>query len=451
MTLSTVSRYRAARFMTWNGLEPSLKNTKSENALLAGLKAKLAIGFCNALSKGVRNMIDWITITLPYEWEKEIDDGLFVVYDKERKLEKATPKRLQIDGTHNGTLSIRTGRSVIRETKFLEVSGNPIKFLQGHNAYGSNDLKELVRQIIDRLCSKPVYDLSFIPENDRAGFTEEDLKKLGYDVPTKPLLDPTQEQREMWERGGFTISRIDLTEMVEFSSRAEVRRVLHVLRQSANVQRRGTGSWDNGTLYFGQAKKGKRALPWTLKMYCKGDEMELNEIPQNADDYSTQKTPREWGGNLPEAIPHRDSICAWADNKLRIELTLRTKELKKLGRYYGREWTPLVTQELFRDYLLRLKISNAVCDKVEEHPELSQIYARTLADWKRGTDIRQYLSRQTFARHKKQIFDVTGYDIATTPLFDPPTIDLKKLLKEDFTPAPMPPWAIEGDKEKLPF
>lgn len=353
-------------------------------------------------------MIDWITVFLPLDWDKPINDGKFVLVSRSGITEREVERRLSIRGAYDGSITARTFTR--KGQKLLEISGNPIKFDQGHNLFGTNDLIRLVAEIAIHICR----------ENK---------------------VKPSDANLKDWWEGNWVISRVDIAEMLSLSSRAEVRAVLRFLRDGAVVEHRGRGNWRDGTLYFGLAKKGSRASPWMLKFYCKGDELGLKEIPANADDFDSKGAPREWGGMLDEHIQNRELLCIYADNKLRIELTLRTKELKNLGLYEGKGWTLERPLELFREYLSRMQITKQLCEAVEEAETLSIGLRRTLTEWKRGGDLRATMNRQTLYRHRRQILDATGIDIATEPQVEPPTIPIRKLLIEDFQPEANPSWA----------
>jgi len=389
---------------------------------------------------------DWVTADLPYEWKERISGGWFVQFDREEYFTKETARRLNVKGTNGSTLAIRTHVN-FKKKKRLELSGNPIKFLQGHNVFGSGDLLSIMNQTLDVLCAGCSPTLE--------GYSSEEieiLKEAHHFVGQGPFyqVTPTEEERNQWARGNYRISRIDLTAMVELASRAEVRAVLNSLRGRATIHRRGSGSWYDGTLYFGLTNKGSRATPWMIKAYCKADEMKLNEVPKNIDDFDRPKAAREWGGILPKDIPHRDELCAWADNKLRVELTLRTAALRKHGLQWAHSWTQTIADEVFKSYLKQMNIGGIVCDAVEDNPSLSLSLRRTFSEWKRGVDVRQYMNRQTFSRHRKEILDITGCDISGDPLTEAPRLDLQKILVDKISPAPIPVWALGGDDD-IPF
>jgi hypothetical protein len=364
-------------------------------------------------------MIDWVTALLPLDWVNPLNGGKIVQTDENGKVIKEVDCRKSLGGAYDATFGARTIVTK-EEKKFLELSGNPIKYFQGHNLFGTNKLIPLVLRLANL-------------------------------IATMSGNEPTEQNLKDWENGNWTISRLDVTEMIKLGSRREVRNVLHALHNSATVLHRGRGHWHDGTLYFGRGSQGKRATAWSLKMYGKGDELELDEVPTDEEIITKDLHYRpKWGGKLPRSIREREKLCEYADDALRIELTLRTKELQKIGLYSGTTRTDTVLKEYFKTYLSRMQISNPVTEAVVNVEGLPIGTQRTLSDWLRGADVRAYMNRQTLYRHRKQILEHTGLDIATTPLTDPPTINLKERLIDNFRPEPLPDWAIASHLVMLP-
>ncbi|WP_241910271.1 phage/plasmid replication protein, II/X family, partial [Vibrio splendidus] len=95
--------------------------------------------------------------------------------------------------------------------------------------------------------------------------------------------------------------------------------------------RHGTAVSKGNTVYF-----GKNSQRWSLKFYAKGQEIEDHVLP---------------------AALALTSLPDFANNKLRAELTLRTKELSKLGLNVGTGWFNIDMWELYSEYLGRVEMS----------------------------------------------------------------------------------------------
>ena len=65
-----------------------------------------------------------------------------------------------VEGSHDSNITIRS-----HTDSTIEISGNPAKFLQGHNIFGTNDLKYLVAKLFDRLCMIDELELNQLLKN----------------------------------------------------------------------------------------------------------------------------------------------------------------------------------------------------------------------------------------------------------------------------------------------
>lgn len=347
-------------------------------------------------------MIDWVTARLPLSWVDPVNDGYVVRFKADGSQEWCTDARLMVEGSFSAKISVRTV-----ERGFIEFSGNPAKFLQGHNIFGCNDLCLLVSKTMKIICKK----LSIIP---------------------------TWRDVDCWARGFFDISRIDINEMFELESRSQVRDVLRILNNHANIKYK-KGVMREGTLYFGLAEKGKRASDWQMKMYCKADELHIADVPQNADDWEAFKSVG-WGGTLPEFFPYRDKLCAWVDNKLRVEMTFRTRELRKHDAVSASMWSEKLCMSLFVEYFSKLNVGEVEMARPGDVECLPRAIRRTFNQWMAGQDVRADMSRSSFYEHRAAILEALGKDIALAPQTGPKTVVLREVICLDRI-AGVPSWA----------
>lgn len=302
-------------------------------------------------------MIDWISATVPFDWDIPINGGALVHYRADGSVEWGTDKTLHLRGSHDARISVRTV-----ERGKLEFSGNPAKFLQGHNLFGSDDVKGLLFDALVDVCE--AIDLGPSPENIAA-----------------------------WRRGDIVLSRVDVTGMYELPTFGDVGAWLLAAGKTASVKWRGRGHYQDGTLYFGKVAKGKRSSPWQMKLYHKGQEVLVHKLHKD--------------------LPLREELENWASNKLRIEVTLRTQELKRLGLHYVRQWTVERAEKVFGAYLSKLDIGEQQMVDVEVEEQLKPSLRAAYALWKTGVDMRSLYPRNTFYRYRKEIMAVTGSDIGT--------------------------------------
>lgn len=180
-------------------------------------------------------MIDWVTMKISCDHDGIISNGEVVSLSKDGdSIEWSLVKFLPVVGSHDATISIR---SITQST--IEISGNPVKWLQGHNLFGTSDLQRLVWLFFNKLLD--------IPELH---------------------LKPTLEQLHAVKMGKLTVSRIDINETWFLKDRNEVLAWLRAAGQKMRLKHRGAGQFKGDTLYWG---KGSRR--WFLKCYSKGDEI----------------------------------------------------------------------------------------------------------------------------------------------------------------------------------
>jgi II/X family phage/plasmid replication protein len=81
-------------------------------------------------------MIDWVSaiITCKHDPSKLIS-GIVMSFDAQGENEWTVNKTLSVEGSHSSKIQIKSHT----ETQ-IYISGNPTKFLQGHNLFGTNDL-----------------------------------------------------------------------------------------------------------------------------------------------------------------------------------------------------------------------------------------------------------------------------------------------------------------------
>ncbi len=143
----------------------------------------------------------------------------------------------------------------------------------------------------------------------------------------------------------------------------------------------------NGTLYF-----GKSSRRWSLKFYHKGQEIKDNKKHQ-------RELPKE--------------VLLFADKSLRCELTLRGKELDKIGLSTVSAWEDIATVDVYNSYLSKLDLSDNMTTVDQE--KLEKLPPRLVAVyhcWTRGDDIREMYPKNTFYRYRKQIMEALGVNIS---------------------------------------
>lgn len=349
-------------------------------------------------------MVDWLTVELPDPVGLPVNAGEIVRISREGEVEWATPARLQVEGSWASSMVFRAIGSPDQHRAWLDgspatldgsqptlvVSGNPAKFLNGHNLFGTADVAALLDGVVTRARSA-----------------------MWPDLFEQPRID----------YGEGRISRIDLTCSWLLDRATDVLPYLQAMEQTIWCPYRSRGVFDAGgsTLYYGRTDKGKRAKDWALKLYWKGPEVIAHPLPQPA---------YEVPGLMDDL-----------NRTIRVELTLRTAELKRLNLLHVKDWTPDKVAEIWELYMSKLNLTQTSVNL--ESVDLAELglkgrHADAIASWKAGNDLRAGRSRASFYRLRKEIRDLTGHDIAgLCPKSN--VVPLRRLVT--VTPAQHPRWA----------
>lgn len=179
-------------------------------------------------------MIDWLTFRASTQPHDVFHAGAVMKIDAESNTEWLCPSRLSLIGSYDASITIKSIDSTI-----IEISGNPTKFFQGHNLWGSNYVPGLAAA----MCAH--------------------IEKV------TPLVI-TDIRR---------FSRVDIAGLVDMGTPDEVRDYLRYLGTASTARHRGKGEMTHeGTVYFG--KKSRR---WALKLYDKGREVVSTRSVRNMD------------------------------------------------------------------------------------------------------------------------------------------------------------------------
>ena len=336
-------------------------------------------------------MIDWLSGKFYFKHSKEqLSSGAVVSINPDGGIEWQTIKRIQVKGSYDSTFTLRTDTSseiVPGCFTQVEFSGNPVKFIQGHNIWGSSDLTGLAYEAITKA-----------------------LTSLG-------LTMSTEEKRHLFD-GHFSLSRVDVNHMYSMGSYEAVNQWLHSAEFSART-RMGKGHFSGNTLYF-----QKKSTRWSLKFYSKGLEIKAA------------------GHQLPREFLKAKSFHEYASDKLRAELTLRTKELKKLGLDKGSSWGDNEPDDVFNVYMGRLDMSEQkqLDDLVLTLPS---VLRSTYLTWKEGYDVKSLLPKPTFYRHRKKLLK-HGLDISI-PSGNKPNNVVPLMMVIEALPADIPEWAYDTE------
>ena len=331
-------------------------------------------------------MIDWVTMKVSCNHDGIISNGEVVSLSKDGdSIEWSLVKFLPVVGSHDATISIR---SITQQT--IEISGNPAKWLQGHNLFGTNDLKRLVWLFFEELVK--------IPE----------LK-----------LKPTLEQLHAVKMGKLTVSRVDINETWFLKDRNEVLAWLRAAGQKMRLKHRGAGQFKGDTLYWG---KGSRR--WFLKCYSKGDEINSKK------------------SNFPNAL-RTPEMLEYAERALRLELVLKSNQLREWQLHEVSHWNSETGKMLLLGLIKGLEMSSNIRLTDSVIKTLPAGIAMAYMAWWGGADLKQMLAKNTFYRYRRKLkeYDVDIGILRDSEQEDSKVIPLMRVLEAE--PVGIPDWAIE--------
>jgi hypothetical protein len=287
------------------------------------------------------------------------------------------------EGSHDNRLAIcsRDGASVY-------VSGNPAKFFQGHNLFGSTNIDGL-------------YLAAGIAIRQGVG------------------LFPGPQTFASCEFTRPRYTRIDLTRSYRFTSNDRARSWLRDVAASARTRHGSAGLGRDGSVTFG---KGSRR--WSFTVYPKFDELQA------------RGRGHALSSKLEESAVKR--LQEWADGVVRFELRLRSLELASAWPITD----PLATWSQYFDRIQFNRNNLAAMEDDMMTTALPQHLRGYLARWKVGEDLRARLSKPTYYRIRRELLTRAGVDIATPPNSD---------TDHAFTSGTLPPegWDPEPIREYL--
>jgi II/X family phage/plasmid replication protein len=335
-------------------------------------------------------VIDWVSAVVPLADAGGLHNGRVVSMDPDGVIEWMAVRRLEVEGSYSAKLQVRG-----REDAALEFSGNPSKFLQGHNLFGSASLVPLM------------------------------ARALGEVVGRLDVV-PTAENLADWQAGAYRLTRVDVAGTIRLDSDKTVRKVLDLLAQTARTKHQAAVV-KSGTVYIGQ--QSRRI---SLKLYSKGEEVMSKKKGHSL----SAKLAPIWHQKLLEL----------GSGMLRAELTLRGMELRERGLDRASRWSRGVAVGLLRERMSALELNDTAVladDVVEGLPaRLVPVYDA----WRAGRDLQKLYSRPTFYRYRAALRPF-GIDIGrvqprlvVTENQYPLGVPLRQILSAPFEDVPA--WAV---------
>jgi len=330
-------------------------------------------------------VIDWVTCELPLLHVPMASGAVFKI-DQSGEIEWQTKCRVQVQGSYASSVQVRSvGSGRGGQCTGLMFSGNPSKFLQGHNIFGSDDLLSLMYDTYLKICR----------------FLE---------------LQPQLSDLRAVKRGKYPICMVDINQSFELPTRQDVLAWIRAAEFKSKT-RHGRPCMKGSTLYW-----GKNSQRWALKTYSKGEEI---QAPKH---------------QLPDELTETP-LARWADNKLRIELRLKKKMLSELLILQAEQLTISRVRALFNDFVRKLEMSEQIALSSEKQTNLPQRLRSTYILWRSGEDLRFTLPKATYYRHRKELLDHgVNIDLRPESVERSNVVPLIRILEAQ--PAGVPDWAF---------
>lgn len=354
-------------------------------------------------------MIDWVTAKIPC-LHLPIKAGQVMKLTPEGEIEWSTVCRTSVTGSFDNRLSVRSqGSDGEGHATTLHISGNPAKYLQGHNIVGSDNVIKLVQMAVQRAVH------TLIDEGMATPFLENSVD---------------------WgaiANGDFEIDRVDINYLYELPSRSDVNAWLRAAEYCSHT-RHGRPRNDGGTVYW-----GKQSRRWSLKAYSKAREIEGKGMHKLPDEEYFKKRNL----SLPWNFKPLQKLKDWVQNKLRIEAVIRQMELREQGIKYARDLTPERVQNLYSQYVGRIEMAEKVLLNDEQALKLPRAAAATYHMWKIGMVPADMLPRNTFYRHRRQLLE-HGIDISNPPPIASGSNVVPLIRVLEAKPVQIPEWVYES-------
>lgn len=331
-------------------------------------------------------MIDWVTAKIHCDHVGIISNGSVVKVSKDsNEIEWTSVTLLPVTGSHDSNIMIRS----LTDTQ-LEITGNPAKWLQGHNLFGIDDPQRLMWLFFSKLIK---------------------IDELG--------LKPTMEQLRAIKDGFYTTSRIDINHTWLLNTISDVGSWIRSAEQKVRLKHRGSGQFSKSTLYWGKGSKR-----WFLKCYSKGEEINGKK------------------SNFPDEL-RTPEMLDYANKSLRFEACLKSNFLRERDLHIIANWTPETAKMLLLSLMEGLEMSNNFSLSNDVLDGLPPRVRLAYTSWLHGQDLRQILPRPTYYRYRNEL---KKYDVDISIVRDLETqqsnvIPLVRILEAQ--PAGIPDWAYE--------
>lgn len=336
-------------------------------------------------------MVDWLTGVVESElWLRSgyapYDTGRTIEVSPDGVLKTLRKNWLQAEGSFSNKVQLKSVSG-----SDLWISGNPSKFFQGHNLFGSGKTSDLF------------FNLGMA------------VRQQGHHFPSPETFTSSE----------FLIprfTRVDLTRSYRFPTQKEAAEYLRDVVANSR-SRHGSAIMTGGTGYF-----GKNSTRWSMKVYLKKEEI-LSTKKGHSLSSSFSNAEKSLSGK------NKKHLIDWADGVVRHELTLRSPEIEKLNYPYN---TLLSNLEIFEMYYKKIEWNGNTMNLTTEMSEtLSPRQQLVFSAWASGKDLRAILSKTAFYKVRNQLIELCGVDISLPPTIQPNPTKPLRIDSPGWDPSPI--------------
>ena len=330
-------------------------------------------------------MIDWIDLEIDIEHEP-LGDEYYKRFVDDTEIAQVCFNQ-QVYGSYSSVINVKSMNVRNGIARRLKIFGNPLKWKQGHNLFGTNNVQSLCRSLI-------------------------------LDILSVIGLDTSEDEAQAINDGRYLIRKIHITECFQLKTVTDVLHWIEGVFYCSKSNHKDKTLYENNTLYFG---KGSRR--WTVKIYSKGKELERHP--------------------LPRSLAMRGELERFAQNLLRVELELETMELKDMGLKYGSDWKEGIPEKLFNEKMQDIVIPENIPLSDEKLLELPHNYRGTYLHWAAGKSMEGFFNnRQTRKKHRDKLREY-GIDISVPPRNAQESNVIPMWRRLILEPVQVPEWAYE--------
>lgn len=256
----------------------------------------------------------------------------------------------------------------LNDSEVVSIRCSPLKALQGHNVFGSNNVCAIASEII-----------------------RSTLNQLN--------IPYSQDQAESWASGNFTLREIDITHRFCLPEEITSFNICRHLLRTSPVRLCKPQWLDKGIGI--RLRNSKPGAEWLL--YDKNREL---------------RDKRTKAFSYLKAVVGSDAKNIWrslleiANSTVRAELKLSEAYLKRYNLTNGCAWTPKRAQTIYLSELGALSMDSPI----SLHRALACVRAKplriTLLLWSGGHDLQAIFPKSTFDSHRRAIVEQAGVDIA---------------------------------------